>query len=136
MPNKPGGKGSKQRPIKDKETFDKNWDEIFKIKPKYYPNSWVVIKISTKDGPSYYKIVCNFSYEDWRINSGISRIIPTETEYEIHGYSGSIYYCNKAQEHATELTSRIIDSIKKQLQETDSGEVTIIPMLEVFDKLL
>jgi hypothetical protein len=25
-----GGKGDKQRPIKDKEQFDKNWDTIFK----------------------------------------------------------------------------------------------------------
>ena len=25
-----GGKGDRQRPIKDKEQFDKNWDSIFK----------------------------------------------------------------------------------------------------------
>lgn len=25
-----GGKGDRQRPIKDKEQFDKNWDAIFK----------------------------------------------------------------------------------------------------------
>ena len=25
-----GGKGDKPRPIKDREQFDKNWDEIFK----------------------------------------------------------------------------------------------------------
>ena len=27
-------KGSKQRPIKDKEQFDKNWDEVFGKKEK------------------------------------------------------------------------------------------------------
>jgi hypothetical protein len=27
-----GGKGDKQRPIKDKEQFDKNWDAIFNKK--------------------------------------------------------------------------------------------------------
>ena len=29
-----GGKGSKQRPVKDRKTFDDNWDKIFAPKPK------------------------------------------------------------------------------------------------------
>lgn len=29
-----GGKGSKQRPVRDRKTFDDNWDKIFAPKPK------------------------------------------------------------------------------------------------------
>lgn len=32
--NKDAGKGSKPRPIKDRERFDKNWDRIFGKKKK------------------------------------------------------------------------------------------------------
>ena len=33
MPNHDGGKGAVPRPIPDRETFNKNWDAIFKPKP-------------------------------------------------------------------------------------------------------
>ncbi len=36
-----GGKGSKQRPVKDQQKFDDNWDKIFgKSKPKVKPRKY------------------------------------------------------------------------------------------------
>ena len=39
-----GGKGDKQRPITDKEQFDKNWDMVFKRPKDFFDKAKEVAK--------------------------------------------------------------------------------------------
>jgi|TARA_Y100000310_G_C20704127_1_gene833247 hypothetical protein len=68
----------------------------------YTPDNWVIIEIN--DGcSSYYKVLAGWSggYLDgdsWRMNSGITKVTEEENHYLFHGFSGSVYKCNKGGE--------------------------------------
>lgn len=94
------------------------------IQMRYYPDSWIVIKIPAcvhkHDDKPMYKIIAGWagSYlagESWRINSGITKIKEYVDKYEVTGYSGSIYTCYKDCEKESDIISSIVndDRIKK-----------------------
>ena len=68
----------------------------------YEPDNWVILEIE-HEGNTIHKVLAGWSggYLDgdtWRLNSGIERIVTTETHYEILGYSGSVYKVRKGSE--------------------------------------
>ena len=67
----------------------------------YCPEAWRLLKIEA-DGETYYKIFGGWiggytTGSNWRINSGISKVVVTPVDYEFHGYSGSKYVCSHHQ---------------------------------------
>lgn len=83
----------------------------------YSPDNWIILEI-TQDGKTYHKVLSGWSGgylhgDHWRMNSGIKSIDEVEGYYYIHGYSGSIYKCNKE----SEMIRMNISGIFKQLQD-------------------
>lgn len=72
----------------------------------YNPDNWIILKIDQSSNgiaDPLYKVLAGWSggYLDgdsWRMNSGIDKIIEHKGSYEFHGYSGSVYSCNKNAE--------------------------------------
>lgn len=80
------------------------------------PDSWVILKITSKD--VIYKVFATWKggYLDgdsWRMNSGISEVIETKKYYDFRGYSGSSYICVKGRYGASGYTKSVLDSIIK-----------------------
>lgn len=68
--------------------------------------------------------------EEWKLNSGVTDIIPLNTTYveygyDVHGYSGSIYTIRSQQGSLNSYTSGIYASIIKKL--SDAG----VPVEEI-----
>jgi hypothetical protein len=67
----------------------------------YYPDLWVIIKLSGKgiDGTLYKVFGCWYGgymgSDSWKVNSGITKVSQSEKEYTFSGVSGSKYVCTK-----------------------------------------
>jgi hypothetical protein len=66
---------------------------------EYFPDKWVVIKVTSPEVKLYRVFACWFggyaSSDSWKINSGITKVVPIENGYSFEGYSGSSYKCSK-----------------------------------------
>jgi hypothetical protein len=65
---------------------------------EYYPDNWVIIKI-TNDDP-HYRVLAGWSGgylngNSWRMNSGITDVSETSDAFVFKGASGSRYVCGK-----------------------------------------
>lgn len=102
----------------------------------YTPDTWVILRIENKDTKeTVNKVLAGWyggytSGDSWKLNSGITKIIDKETHYEIYGYSGSVYNCNKASEKLSGLMGSVLRSWEKELP-TASFEV--VPVSEVLN---
>ncbi len=66
----------------------------------YTPDQWDVIKIETKTNKPLYKVFGSWKGgftrgDSWQLNSGIVKVEETDTYYDFHGFSGSVYRCYK-----------------------------------------
>lgn len=64
------------------------------------PDGWIVIKMEPIVGVPYYKLFASWngaylSGDQWKMNSGISKVVEDEDHYYIFGFSGSCYKCNR-----------------------------------------
>lgn len=55
--------------------------------------------------------------ESWMLNSGCTKIIPVDDYYQIHGYSGSMYYIHNEQGKLNSYTSSVLRGILKKLED-------------------
>lgn len=65
----------------------------------YYPDNWVVIKI-TENEETLYKVIAGWSGgyatgDSWRMNSGITKVEEDTDSWGFYGHSGSCYVCYK-----------------------------------------
>lgn len=72
--------------------------------------------------------------ESWMLNSGCTKIIPVDDYWQVHGYSGSIYYIRSEQGRLNSYTSGIYRSIIKKLEDADV-HVREISLQEVIEYL-
>jgi hypothetical protein len=138
MSTSDGGKGSKQRPVADKQKFDNNWDTIFSGDQAIVPDNWEVIKI-VKDGNTIYRVLAgwigNYTQgRSWRLNSGIKSVTDKPTYYIFHGYSGSKYRCYKKLEGLDWHTQDILDALIKNSKKTGI-KITPVTMKEALGEL-
>lgn len=63
--------------------------------------------------------------EEWKLNSGVTHITPTEYGYSVHGYSGSIYNIRIEQGRLNSYTHGVYRSILKKMEENN------IPVREI-----
>lgn len=77
---------------------------------EYRPDAWILVRFSSKDTDDTYKVLGGWyggfaGADSWRLCSGIERIVLIDDVYEVHNYSGSVYYCHKDTERFTGLMS-------------------------------
>lgn len=70
----------------------------------YSPDKWLLVEIGGTD--PHYRVFGSWSGgyldgDEWRLNSGITRVEEDETHYYFYGGSGSCYKCNKEMYGAT-----------------------------------
>ena len=104
----------------------------------YIPDNWIVIKMDVKDKEVLYKILGGWSggyldSDSWRLNSGITKIVETDTTYEVHGYSSSVYTCRKGSEEVRMNIAGILPSLQEKFKEQATIErVNMENILEEF----
>lgn len=66
----------------------------------YYPDRWVVVKITGPDSSAIHKVfACWFGgyagSDSWKLNSGITSAVLEGWCYDFKGSSGSVYSCHR-----------------------------------------
>ena len=100
----------------------------------YSPDTWVILKI-TSPTETYYKVLAGWfggylNGDNWRVNSGITKIVNHKTHYNIYGNSGSIYTCPKHTERLQNITNGKYEAMKKS-GEAHNYQVEIVPIKQV-----
>jgi len=101
---------------------------------KYYPHRWVVTRITTQDGARIHKVFGTWygaylGREEWRLNSGIVKCVfnSASKNYEFHGHSGSVYYCEEDTYGTSGWSAGILENLI--FEAADQGYI-----LEVLDE--
>lgn len=107
---------------------------------KYYPDKWVIVRISSPDHPTIDKVVGSWyggygGSNSWRMNSGIQHIITREGGYDIIGYSGSVCSCPKDTEGMSFYTNTVVNSMIAELEKANLGTMKVITIQEAIDGL-
>lgn len=107
---------------------------------EHRPDCWVIIELTgsaIKDGP-LRKVLGGWyggylGADEWRMSSGIEKIVDADTHWEIHNHSGSIYYCHKDAERLTGLTGSVLAGYIARAQSRPDGELTLrqVPIAEI-----
>jgi len=103
---------------------------------KYTPDTWVLLKLSSKEHGDVYKILAGWyggylSGDSWKLNSGIKKVVDKEKYWKVMGFSGSEYQCYKNSEKLSGYTSEVLGRFKKQA--AGIAEITVVPMKEYND---
>ena len=93
---------------------------------EYKPDNWVVIKIKGDD--PHYRVLAGWSGgyttgDNWRMNSGITKVEEDDRSYYFSGSSGSTYRCGK--ESYTLRTNNAW--VWRTLQERHGDDVELMP---------
>ena len=78
------------------------------------PDRWIVVQIGTNE--PLYKVFATWygGYLDgdrWKMNSGISKVEDAGEYFLFHGYSGSVYKCDKQAYGTNSYTQGVLDDI-------------------------
>ena len=98
----------------------------------YFPDKWVVVKITAPDVLLYKVFACWYGgyagSDSWKMNSGITKVTEVGNNYDFEGHSGSIYTCHKdcygLNFYGESVLNRFIEAAAK------TGESTIEIMPE------
>lgn len=103
---------------------------------EYTPDKWAIVRITSPDNPPIYKVVGSFygnftGGDEWRMNSGIEKIVDTGDFYDVHGYSGSVYHCRKGCEGMSAYTEMVMNNMATQLEEGQLGMMRVVNIEDV-----
>ena len=81
------------------------------------PDRWIVVKI-VQSGETLHKVLCGWiggylEADRWKINSGIEKVTQDDDYFYFHGYSGSVYKCNKKNYGLTNASAPIFEAMQK-----------------------
>lgn len=98
---------------------------------EYKPDRWVILKINTDKGV-LYKVMGGWfggylGSDNWRINSGITKVEIEGDVYKFHGSSGSVYICNKNNYGLTVFMSAVLPDDDK-LKVLDDSDFTLLEL--------
>lgn len=88
---------------------------------KYYPDKWCIVKIN-KD---LYKVFASFyggyaGADSWKLNSGITKVVETDTNIEFYGCSGSVYICDKLSYGAHIFGEGVLNNLIRYAKESNT----------------
>lgn len=107
---------------------------------EYTPDLWTIVRITSPDNPRIDKVVGSWyggfgGSNEWRMNSGIEKIVEHELYYDVVGYSGSVYKCYKTSQGWSAYTNMVMNNMATQLEEGGLGMMRVITIKEAIDGL-
>jgi hypothetical protein len=96
----------------------------------YTPDRWVKVRITNSEGVSHERILASWyggfaGSDSWKLSSGIESVDETDTYYDFHNASGSIYRCYKNSFGTSSYSHSVFLSYAKGLEEIGSSMVII-----------
>lgn len=97
----------------------------------YTPDLWVIVEIDSPEHGKIRKVLGSWyggfgGSDEWRMNSGIEKVIDQGDYYDVVGYSGSIYKCYKNRVGWSAYTNRVYNNLKKELEDINMGTMEIV----------
>ena len=104
----------------------------------YAPDRWVIVRIKSEKHPMIDKILGSWyggyaGSDEWRMSSGVTKVVDKDTYYEVHNHSGSIYELSKQTEGMSAYTGSVYARLEKQLTEEGLGTIEIINIKDLND---
>ena len=98
---------------------------------EYTPDLWVIVEIDSPEHGKIRKVLGSWyggfgGSDEWRMNSGIEKVIDQGDYYDVVGYSGSIYKCYKNRVGWSAYTNRVYNNLKKELEDINMGTMEIV----------
>ena len=96
---------------------------------EYRPNRWLVVKINSKE--PHYRVFATWgggylNGDEWKLNSGITKVSLIDDDYHFEGSSGSVYICHKTSYGSTGYGWSILDGLKTSFVEKDMGTIEVL----------
>jgi len=103
----------------------------------YCPDKWVMINVTPKGDKTLYKIFGSWYNIDmrWRLNSGVTKITEDADSYYFHGYSGSVYKCNKLAYGTSEYGESVLEDFVVSSLELHDCVIEVLPIETNFMEL-
>ena len=98
---------------------------------EYTPDLWVIVEIDSPEHGKIRKVLGSWyggygGSDEWRMNSGIEKVIDQGDYYDVVGYSGSIYKCYKNSIGMSSYTNMVFNDYKKKLEESNAGTMEVV----------
>lgn len=107
----------------------------------YNPELWCALKITPPDGNIWYRLFGMWrggfaTSDNWRVNSGITKIEDDGEFYSVYGESGSCYTCHKQVENLDPpgYFGSVLYSWQQHALE-QGGNVEVVPINQVVTAL-
>jgi len=96
---------------------------------EYIPDKWEIVRLKL-DELNSDKVIGSWyggflGENEWRLSSGVTKVVEHDTYYEIHNESGSVYMCHKKAQGMSSYTQQVYQDFKKKLEE-QGGTVEVI----------
>ena len=104
----------------------------------YVPDRWVILEM-TVGLRTTHKVFGGWyggytTGDSWRMNSGIKEIIDNGDCYDIIGYSGSVYKCEKVHEGMSAYMSGLLSNWNEQAKKEGLAEIKVINMKDYYNE--
>jgi len=97
----------------------------------YTPDLWVIVEINSDEHGKIRKVLGSWyggfaGSDEWRMTSGIEKVIEQDDYYDVIGYSGSVYKCYKNRVGLSSYTDRVYNNMKTELEKNNMGTMGIV----------
>lgn len=104
----------------------------------YIPNRWVIVEIVVSASTVIRKVLAGWSggyldADNWRMSSGITKVVEHDDRYDVHNQSGSTYTCFKSAVGVTSLSGSILNNLSNQADERGDVSIKIIDIKDLIE---
>ena len=104
---------------------------------EYIPDKWEIVNLKL-DELNTDKVIGSwyggfFRENEWRLSSGVTKVIENDNHYEIHNESGSVYLCHKKSQGMSSYAHQVYQDFKKKVEE-QGGTVELCDIANILDK--
>jgi hypothetical protein len=96
---------------------------------EYKPGRWLVVKINSKE--PHYRVFATWgggylNGDEWKLNSGITKVSLIDDHYHFEGSSGSVYICRKTSYGSTGYGWGVLDRLTTSFVKEDMGSLEVL----------
>jgi hypothetical protein len=101
---------------------------------EYTPDRWEIVHLKM-DELDINKVLGSWyggfaGSDNWRLSSGIAKVVENDNHYQIHNESGSVYTCYKKSQGMSAHTAQVFLDFEKELEE-QGGTLEIINIKDI-----